>query len=39
MQHEPDDETQEGLRAWLWVIACCAAAVIVVLGLAYWRSL
>ncbi|WP_290997308.1 hypothetical protein [Hyphomicrobium sp.] len=40
MQHESDDEAQEGWRAWLWIIVCCTVmiAVIAVLGLAYWGS-
>jgi hypothetical protein len=40
MQHEPDDETQGGRKAWLWMVACCVPmiAIVVLIALGYWSS-
>jgi hypothetical protein len=40
MQHEPSDGKKIGLKAWLWMLACCVpmVAIAVLIALGYWTS-
>lgn len=38
MQHDSGDGKKGGRRAWLWMVACCAPmiAIVVLIALGYW---